>query len=90
MTDETRVVRTNSFVDEFHVGDLLVTSGGVDLTEEQYKTVRDAGFTNGVSIHLDEEFSTVPQGKDVKLDVPAPATPAPAKKADGDTNGGSL
>lgn len=93
MSDETRVVRTNGFVDEFHCGvdDLVITPHGVDLTEEQYKAVRDAGFTNGVSIYLDEEFSSVPQGKDAKLEVPTTAaTSAPAKKADGDTNGGSV
>lgn len=94
MTDETRVLRTDGLLDEFHTGvdDLVVTPAGVDVTNEQYQQIRDIAFVNHARVYLDEEFTEVPAGKDVKLDVPPPATSstAPAKKADGDTNGGSL
>jgi hypothetical protein len=101
MTDaETRVVRTNGFVSEFQSGvdDLVITPEGVDVTEDQYKQLRDVAFASHITLHLDEEFPA-PQGKDAVLDVPAPAAPGPSDPTLGgggkaapqpvDSNGGS-
>lgn len=88
MADETRVARTTGLVDKFVVGDTEITPAGVELTYEQWKTVRDAAFRAKVRVSLDEDFPVETVTADLDKEsapAPEPKTPRSPKTANGGT-----
>jgi len=81
MAEEKRVARTASISGNFVVGDLTITPEGVELTKEQWISVRDAGFANGVRVALDDEFSPEVQEapEPESTDAEAPGKQSPEK-----------